>query len=79
MHSLVVGIVGYIFLKITLSNRHSCSLFYCFLGFLAQLVQEQPYDICVKCGSWAAAEVIQQSGCIFKTTEKFDHEKIALS
>ncbi|KAK7583778.1 hypothetical protein V9T40_004741 [Parthenolecanium corni] len=40
-------------------------------GFLAQLIQDQPYDICVECGNWAASEVIQNSGCIFNRSEPF--------
>jgi len=32
-------------------------------GFLAQYVQDQPLDVCIKCGIYAGAEVIKQSGC----------------
>lgn len=32
-------------------------------GFLAQYVQEQPLDVCINCGIYAATEVIKQSGC----------------
>lgn len=45
-------------------------IFY-FTGFLSQLIQEQSYEVCIQCGNWAASEVVQQSGCIFKTTQQF--------
>jgi len=34
-------------------------------GFLSQYVQEKPLDKCVACGNWAAAVIIQRSGCTF--------------
>lgn len=34
-------------------------------GFLAQLVQKKSLEICVKCGIWAARQIIQRSGCTF--------------
>ena len=34
-------------------------------GFLAQLAKKKPLAKCVNCGTWAASEVIQQSGCTF--------------
>lgn len=34
-------------------------------GFLAQLAKKQPLAECVKCGIWAATEIIQRSGCTF--------------
>lgn len=34
-------------------------------GFLSQYVQEQPLNVCVKAGIWAATEIIQRSGCAF--------------
>ncbi|XKL60814.1 hypothetical protein PGB90_007871 [Kerria lacca] len=40
-------------------------------GFLSQLIQEKPYDVCVTCGNWAASEVVQQSGCTFASTKSF--------
>lgn len=42
-----------------------------FTGFLAQLIQDKPYDVCVECGNWAASEVIQNSGCIFNRSDSF--------
>jgi len=36
-------------------------------GFLAQLAQGKPIAECVKCGIWAATEIIQRSGCSFPT------------
>ncbi|XP_059482563.1 uncharacterized protein LOC132200836 [Neocloeon triangulifer] len=40
-------------------------------GFLAQLVQGKPMDVCVKCGIWAASEIIQRSGCAFYGNPSF--------
>jgi len=34
-------------------------------GFLAQYIQAQPLEECVKCGIWAATVIIQQQGCTF--------------
>lgn len=35
-------------------------------GFLAQLVQKKDYIDCIKCGIWAATQIIQRSGCTFE-------------
>jgi adenosine kinase len=35
-------------------------------GFLAQLLQKKPYDVCIRCGIWAAAQIIKRSGCTFE-------------
>lgn len=43
-------------------------------GFLAQLVLQQPLDICVKCGIYAASEVIQTSGCTYSGKPKFTNQ-----
>uniref|UniRef100_A0A023F891 Adenosine kinase n=1 Tax=Triatoma infestans TaxID=30076 RepID=A0A023F891_TRIIF len=40
-------------------------------GFLSQLVQNEPYDVCVKCGIWAAAQIVQRSGCTFSGKSTF--------
>lgn len=40
-------------------------------GFLAQYVQGKPLDICIKCGTYAATEVIKQSGCSFPEKPDF--------
>ncbi|ESO89667.1 hypothetical protein LOTGIDRAFT_179011 [Lottia gigantea] len=42
-------------------------------GFLSQLVQGKSIDECLRCGSYAATEVIQNYGCTFPETPKFDH------
>ncbi|KAH0819755.1 hypothetical protein GEV33_003036 [Tenebrio molitor] len=34
-------------------------------GFLSQYIQGQSLDVCVRCGIWAASEVVQRSGCTF--------------
>lgn len=35
-------------------------------GFLAQLVQKKSLETCVRCGIWAARQIIQRSGCTFE-------------
>jgi adenosine kinase len=42
-----------------------------FVGFLSQLVQGKSMDICVKCGTWAASQIIQRSGCSFSGKPAF--------
>lgn len=34
-------------------------------GFLSQLVQEKEVEKCIKCGIWAATEIIQRPGCSY--------------
>lgn len=34
-------------------------------GFLAQLIQGASIEECIKCGIWAATEIVQRSGCTF--------------
>lgn len=40
-------------------------------GFLAQLVQKESYETCIKCGIWAARQIIQRSGCTFEGVPTF--------
>jgi len=40
-------------------------------GFLSQLVEEKPLSTCIKCGIWAARQIIQRSGCTFEGTATF--------
>ncbi|XP_049292600.1 uncharacterized protein LOC125768656 [Anopheles funestus] len=40
-------------------------------GFLAQLLQGRSVDVCIKCGVWAAREIIQRSGCTFDGEPSF--------
>ena len=40
-------------------------------GFFAQYVQDQPIDVCIKCASFAAQEVIKQNGCTFPKQNNF--------
>lgn len=40
-------------------------------GFLAQYVQGQPTDVCVKCGIWTAAEILKTSGCTYEGKATF--------
>jgi len=32
-------------------------------GFISQLLQGRPMEICARCGIWAATQIIQQDGC----------------
>ncbi|XP_031637443.1 adenosine kinase [Contarinia nasturtii] len=40
-------------------------------GFLAQYVQEKPLETCIRCGIWAAQEIIKRSGCSFEGEANF--------
>lgn len=40
-------------------------------GFLAQFVQNQSYDVCIKCGIYTATEIIKRSGCTFEGKAQF--------
>uniref|UniRef100_A0A1A9WIL5 Adenosine kinase n=1 Tax=Glossina brevipalpis TaxID=37001 RepID=A0A1A9WIL5_9MUSC len=40
-------------------------------GFLAQYITKKPLDVCVHCGVWAAAQIIQRSGCTFEGKPSF--------
>ncbi|KAL6262386.1 hypothetical protein P5V15_007475 [Pogonomyrmex californicus] len=40
-------------------------------GFLAQLIQGKSIDTCVKCGIWAATQIIQRSGCTYEGKPDF--------
>lgn len=40
-------------------------------GFLAQFIQEKPLETCVRCGIWAAREIIKRSGCSFDGEANF--------
>lgn len=41
-------------------------------GFLAQYVQKKDLSECVKCGLWAAREIIQQQGCNFDQNKLYE-------
>ena len=41
-------------------------------GFLAQYLQKQSFDVCIKCGIWAAREIIQRSGCSIDGDANFE-------
>uniref|UniRef100_A0A0P4W5R7 adenosine kinase n=2 Tax=Scylla olivacea TaxID=85551 RepID=A0A0P4W5R7_SCYOL len=41
-------------------------------GFLAQLVQGRDVADCIKCGIWAATEIIQRSGCTFPPDLRYE-------
>lgn len=40
-------------------------------GFLAQFVQGKSIDTCIKCGIWAATEIVQMSGCTYEGKPSF--------
>lgn len=40
-------------------------------GFLAQFVQKQAFEVCIRCGIWAASQIIQRSGCTFEGKPTF--------
>lgn len=40
-------------------------------GFLSQFIQKQPLGVCVRCGIWAARQIIQRSGCTFEGKPDF--------
>lgn len=40
-------------------------------GFLSQFIQGKDLGTCVRCGNWAAAQIIQRSGCTFEGTPSF--------
>ncbi|XP_015172277.1 PREDICTED: adenosine kinase 1 isoform X1 [Polistes dominula] len=40
-------------------------------GFLAQLIQGKDIEICIKCGIWAATQIIQTSGCTYNGKPDF--------
>lgn len=40
-------------------------------GFLAQLIQGRNIETCVKCGIWAATQILQTSGCTYEGKPDF--------
>lgn len=40
-------------------------------GFIAQYIQGKPLETCVRCGIWAASEIIKRSGCSFDGEANF--------
>ncbi|XP_044253770.1 adenosine kinase [Tribolium madens] len=40
-------------------------------GFLSQYIQGQSLDVCVRCGIWAASQIVQRSGCTFSGKATF--------
>lgn len=40
-------------------------------GFLSQFIQGQSVEVCVKCGIWAAQEIIKRSSCTFDGEPSF--------
>ncbi|GAB6028552.1 hypothetical protein CHUAL_002695 [Chamberlinius hualienensis] len=43
-------------------------------GFLAKYIQKFPIKICVKCGIYAAVEIIKRSGCTYPSKQCFREE-----
>lgn len=44
-------------------------------GFLAQFVQGKSYATCIRCGIWAAAQIIARSGCTFEGVAGFKDQE----
>lgn len=40
-------------------------------GFLSQYIQGKDLSVCIKCGIWAATQIIQRSGCTFEGKANF--------
>ncbi|KAJ8948447.1 hypothetical protein NQ318_007970 [Aromia moschata] len=40
-------------------------------GFLSQYIKGEDLDVCIQCAIWAAAEIIQRSGCTFEGKATF--------
>ncbi|XP_018350637.1 PREDICTED: adenosine kinase 2 isoform X1 [Trachymyrmex septentrionalis] len=40
-------------------------------GFLAQLIQSKNIDTCIKCGIWAATQIVQKFGCTYEGKPNF--------
>lgn len=40
-------------------------------GFLAYYIQQATLDVCIRCGIWAASQIIQRSGCTFDGKPQF--------
>ncbi|XP_076680275.1 adenosine kinase 2 isoform X1 [Andrena cerasifolii] len=40
-------------------------------GFLAQLIQGKSIEVCIKCGIWAATQIVQRSGCTYEGKPNF--------
>lgn len=41
-------------------------------GFMSQYIQGKDLGSCVKCGNWAASQIIQRSGCTFEGKPSFE-------
>lgn len=46
-------------------------------GFLAQLVMKKKYVECIRCGIWAARQIIQRNGCTFEGPANYDEVSAA--
>ncbi|CAH1136160.1 unnamed protein product [Ceutorhynchus assimilis] len=44
-------------------------------GFLSQYIEGKDLDVCVKCGLWAARQIVQRNGCTFEGKATFDPSK----
>ncbi|XP_033209458.1 adenosine kinase 2-like isoform X1 [Belonocnema kinseyi] len=40
-------------------------------GFLAQYIQDRSLETCIKCGIWAATQIVQRSGCTYEGKPNF--------
>uniref|UniRef100_A0A1B6DN45 Adenosine kinase n=1 Tax=Clastoptera arizonana TaxID=38151 RepID=A0A1B6DN45_9HEMI len=41
-------------------------------GFLAQYLKSEPLEKCIRCGIWAATEIVKRSGCTFEGPANFE-------
>jgi len=49
---------------------------YCWLGFLAQMVQGGALEDCVRAANYAANYIIQQSGCQLPDKPNFSRDSV---
>lgn len=40
-------------------------------GFMAQFMQDKPLENCLKCGVWAAQQIIKHIGCTFDALSQY--------
>lgn len=45
-------------------------------GFLSQYIQGKDLDVAIRCGIWAASQIVQQSGCTFEGKPTFDPSEV---
>lgn len=68
MLSLEVSINNFITVPVAIDERLTGKIV---SGFLAQLIQGKSIDTCIKCGIWAATQIVQRSGCTYEGKPNF--------